>query len=117
MQVGNVSQPVFAPERNKQQVTSVDEQIRKLEQRKEKLEEDLHKSSGNPDARAAQGENAANRNFNSAEIQKLEAQLANLRSRQEREIETSEEREEETLPSQGTRDANGTLGVYVDEFV
>ncbi len=115
MQTGSVSQAPLSPEQSKQQTaTSVDSQIEKLEKRKEKLEADMHKNSSNPDPKAAQGENAANKIFNSKEIQRLEAQLTTLRSRQASEAEAKEKPAEDRPKA---AQVGSTSGGFVDRFV
>jgi len=113
MQIGNASQAPFSPA--SQQATPVDRQIDKLEQRKQALERDMRAPSSNPDPLAARGENDANRNFNRAEIEKLEAQIANLRNRQSEQAQTREKRG--TEPRTAAGDGMSALGRYVDEFV
>lgn len=60
---------------------SIDDQIDKLKAKKRKIEQDLKKSSTNPDPLAARGENNANRQVNKRILDQIEKQLQVLESR------------------------------------
>lgn len=60
---------------------SIEEQIRKLEDQKRKIQQDLAKKSNNPDPKAAIGDNIANSSVNQKILEKIEAKIKNLEAR------------------------------------
>lgn len=62
---------------------SIEDQIRKLEELKRKIEQDLQKKSTNPDPLAAIGDNNANSIVNQRILEKIETKLKSLETRKE----------------------------------
>lgn len=82
MQINSVNNnSAYNPGTRNHQSTSIEQKIKKLEDRKRKIEEDLATPSNNPDPKAAQGDNAANSAVNRRILQQIEQQIQTLEQR------------------------------------